>query len=89
MRTKQHVITYDYVHKLLVFSNYVGKKIQHCCGGTKGAGLKREHPAAITSVSERDTHNYCPVSPVWTGIAQSVWRLATDWTVWGSNPGGR
>ena len=23
------------------------------------------------------------------GIAQSVWRLATDWTVRGSNPGGR
>src|SRR5215510_2166816 len=22
------------------------------------------------------------------GIAQSVWRLATGWTVWGSDPGG-
>jgi hypothetical protein len=22
------------------------------------------------------------------GIAQSLWRLATGWTVWGSNPGG-
>jgi hypothetical protein len=25
---------------------------------------------------------------IWTGIAQSVWRLATGWTVRGSNPGG-
>jgi hypothetical protein len=24
----------------------------------------------------------------WTGIAQAVWRLATGWTVRGSNPGG-
>ena len=24
----------------------------------------------------------------WAGIAQSVWRLATSWTVRGSNPGG-
>ena len=23
----------------------------------------------------------------WTGIAESVWRLATSWTGWGSNPG--
>jgi hypothetical protein len=26
---------------------------------------------------------------MWAGIAQPVWRLATGWTVWGSNPGGR
>ena len=25
---------------------------------------------------------------LWAGIAQSVWRLATVWTVRGSNPGG-
>jgi hypothetical protein len=25
---------------------------------------------------------------LWAGIAQSVQRLATDWTVWGSYPGG-
>ena len=25
---------------------------------------------------------------VWVAIAQSVWRLATGWTVRGSNPGG-
>jgi hypothetical protein len=25
---------------------------------------------------------------VWVGIAQSVQRFATDWTVWGSNPSG-
>jgi hypothetical protein len=25
---------------------------------------------------------------LWAGIAQSVWRLATGWTVRGSNPGG-
>ena len=23
---------------------------------------------------------------LWSGIAQPVWRLATGWTVWGSNP---
>jgi len=58
----KHIMTYDYEHRLLVFSNYVGKKNQHCCGGTKRAGLKRERPAAITRVSKRDAHNYCPVS---------------------------
>jgi hypothetical protein len=25
---------------------------------------------------------------MWTGMAQTVQRLATGWTVWGSNPGG-
>jgi hypothetical protein len=24
----------------------------------------------------------------WTAMAQLVWRLATGWMVWGSNPGG-
>ena len=23
----------------------------------------------------------------WVGIAQSIWRVPTGWTVWGSNPG--
>ena len=30
----------------------------------------------------KTTHNQ------WAAIAQSVWRLATGWTVWGSNPDG-
>jgi len=25
---------------------------------------------------------------MWAGIAQSLYRLATGWTVWGSNPSG-
>ena len=28
------------------------------------------------------------IKTTWAGIAQSVWRLATGWTVRGSNPGG-
>jgi hypothetical protein len=31
---------------------------------------------------------YATVSNKWAGIDQSVWRLATGWTVRGSNPGG-
>ena len=31
---------------------------------------------------------YEPTQNLWAGIAQSVWRLATGWTVHGSIPGG-
>ena len=38
--------------------------------------------------SNLDAHLPQYVSIVWAGIAQSVQRLATGWTIRGSNPGG-
>ena len=37
---------------------------------------------------KREQITKCTLFTVWAGIAQSVWRRASGWTVRGSNPGG-
>ena len=45
------------------------------------------YPELNIYTSELILYSYTYI-PVWAGIAQSVYRLAMGWTVWGSNPGG-
>ena len=48
---------------------------------SKDASSTRERRKSLVPIS-------FPLNPNWVGIAQSVWRLATGWTVRGSKPGG-
>ena len=41
----------------------------------------------LQGIRDRNLYNLLP-EYTWARIAQSVYRLATGWTVWGSNPGG-
>jgi hypothetical protein len=41
----------------------------------------------LVFLSIPENHFYRYIMKLWAGIAQSVLRLATDWTVLGSNPG--
>ena len=56
-------------------------------GDTKQNGVDSE-PSAVRSVIQILIKKIVYTSQKWAGIAQSVQRLATGWTVQGSNSGG-